>query len=158
MTKKKKAILAMAAVAMAANAIYFYARYHSTYDIKCDAYVSYQAKQDDFGYDVVITMDLLNDASGLFGIEGTMRKGTNSWTLNRDVAFNYQHLQTHDIRLDEVRIIKHGRDNSPDEIFDRNFISLKDDASRTISLAKVMNGYVVGTLRAPVFTCLTHSR
>ncbi|CAM6707851.1 MULTISPECIES: hypothetical protein [Enterobacter] len=156
MTKKQKVLLALAALVMIVNAIYFYARYHSTYNIKCNAYVTYQIQQEEFSYDVVITMDLRNDASGLFGAEGTMRKGKSSWTLNRDVVFNYHRLQTNDIRLDNVRIIKYGRDNAPDDVFDRNFISLKDEAGRTISLGKVMNGYVVGTLRAPVFTCLAH--
>lgn len=137
------------------NILFFYKKYHATYNIKCESFVRYYAIRDQFSYEVIITMDLRNDSMGSFGIEGVMRKGNHSWTLNRDVDFSYQHLQTNYIRLNKVHIIKHGRDNSPDDIFDRNFISLKDEASRTISLAKVMNGYVIGTLRAPVFTCLS---
>lgn len=158
MTMKNKIILVLFAVIIVTNAIYFYVRYNATYDIQCDGYVSYRASQDEFGYDVVITLNLRNDASGLFGIEGIMRKGNDTWTLNRDVTFFYHQQQPGAIRLEEVHIIKHGRDNSPDEIFDRNFFSLKDEASRSVSLVKLMDSYVIGTLRAPIFTCISHQR
>ncbi|MGU3412601.1 hypothetical protein ACLBW2_06845 [Enterobacteriaceae bacterium C23F] len=150
----RKALLLVVVIVMVANAAYFYHRDSTTYKIKCESFVSHQAKQADFGYDVVITMDLKNNGKGTFGLEGTMRKGNDTWSLNRDVFFTYTRLPTKDFKMENVKIVKYGRDNSPEDVFNSHFFDLKSEDSRTVSLAKVQNGYLVGTLRAPVFICL----
>jgi hypothetical protein len=151
-----KMLLGVVTLAAVANAVYFLNAYHATYDLKCESFLTHQVRQDDFSYSAMIGLELRNNAKGTFSIEGGMRQGEKTWVLNRDVVFDYTGLHDNAFRMENIHIIKYGRDNSPDDLFDKNVLSLKDEASRVMSLGKVKNGYIVGTLRAPALTCVPH--
>ncbi|MBB1200879.1 hypothetical protein EGM70_11310 [Enterobacteriaceae bacterium 89] len=151
-----KILLGIIAFATVANAVYFINKYHAIYDLKCESYLTHQIGQDNFSYSAMIGLELRNDAKGTFSVEGVMRQGGKTWVLNRDVVFEYTGLHDNTFRMKNIHIVKYGRDHSPDDLFDKNVLSLKDEASRVMSLAKVKNGYIVGTLRAPALICIPH--
>lgn len=139
---------------IATTAIFFYLKDMKTYDIQCRSYVSYRSEPIDFYFNAMISMDIRHSARGEFSVEGMMKKNGQTWTLNRDVKFTYHKLQNNAFQMDNIRVFKAQRDNAPDDIFAVYVMPLTQDASRTVTLSRAFNGYVVGNLRAPAFTCI----
>lgn len=151
---KTKTAMALTVFMVIIISVFYYHRASNTYDIQCESYVAYRAQQSDTGFDMAIAMNMHHNAKGEFVIEGTMGKKNQTWSINRDITFNYARLHNNTIKMDHINIVKYGRDNVPDDMFNDIFLSTAGTSGRIITLSKVLNGYLVGNLRAPAFICL----
>lgn len=131
-----------------------YGRVAKADTINCESYVSYQSAPGDLSYDTMISVNIYHNGNGSFSVEGTIRDADSSWHYNRDVKFVYQNMEEGAISIKVDHITKYGRDNGPDELFKRAFLSSDEKASRVITISKIKNGYLMGIPRAPLFICL----
>lgn len=134
---------------------YFWQRYSGSYDIECDSYVSYRVIPSYFAYDTAISVSLHNDNLGKFSVEGKLSKDSTSWLVNREVHFSYKKLPDNSVLISHFKTERYGRDDVPEGIFRDTFLASDNSVGRVVTISKMMNGdgYLIGTLRAPVFYC-----
>lgn len=152
-TRYSLTIAFLALITLIVVTYHFWQLHTKTYDIECDSYVSYRAINSYFEYDTTISIVLHDDNRGRFSIEGTLSKRDNSWNINRDVFFYYKKLPDNSVVISNFDIERYGRDNVPETLFRDTFLASDKNVGRVVTISKMMNGYLIGSLRAPVFFC-----
>lgn len=140
---------------LASMSVFYWRKNTSGYDFKCQAFIAYKTIPPIFKYDASISVSLMNDGRGKFSIEGKINKGEEFWTINRDVHFMYVKRPDNSVQIKNVDIDRYGRDDVPDVLFRDAFLSSNEESGRVVTISKMMNGYLIGSHRAPVFFCVS---
>ncbi|WP_222864731.1 hypothetical protein, partial [Serratia marcescens] len=70
----------------------------------------------------------------------------------------YKKLPDNSVLISNFKAERYGRDNIPDNIFRDTFLASDESVGRVVTISKMMNGYLIGNFRAPVFFCASKKR
>ena len=119
----------------------------------CSGFLSLYAPKFDFGMNTRISIALAGNGSGFMTLDGIVQKNDVETRLSRDVTFSWDRINNSMIQLHDVKFFHIWRDNTPDELIEAFFYSLRESATPVMTINKLNNDFVVGTPRGPSYIC-----
>ncbi|WP_058911461.1 hypothetical protein [Entomohabitans teleogrylli] len=153
--KQRKAIALMMFLVLLglAEAVWLVNLYRHRLNFACSAYFRYQLPDSDYAMTANTQIQFSNQGWGTLSMDGDLIYRGKRYLVRRDATFNYIHISDEKYQLQEINVLKSGRDNAPDEVLSRYFYSISPEAGRYITVSMIDNVYLIGSLYNPSFMC-----
>lgn len=150
----RKYLISLLVLICISEGLVFYFIFNERHYVNCDSFITFRTPKNQFEFNGTMLLKLDNDGRGKIELHGIIKSRGAKTTIDRDALFSYHQLNDASFKMTNLQIVKGSRDNAPDADIALNFFSLELDTRRVLTLHRVGNGYLVGSLRAPTFMCL----
>ena len=155
-SRKKITLWVSALIALAAcfAGAFFYIKTDRVLNESCSAVMQVHDSHAGFAASMNSVLVLSPERYGYMDMTGKMTFQGNTFTVSREIKFNYRHEGEDIFRITNLSISRHATDTAPDQLMDNGFFSMSNEDVRYMTVNRFRNALLIGNLQSPSFMCV----